>query len=61
MLESFGAYGLYFYVKEQFSNFVLRLDWRVARRDDNSGVFIRTPGPAVGAALDEAVAKGHEI
>jgi hypothetical protein len=61
VLESFGGYGLYFYVKEQLENFILKLDWRVARRDDNSGVFIRTPGPAVTAPLDAAVVQGHEI
>jgi len=31
VLETFGGYGLYWYVKEQFANFVLRLEWRVAR------------------------------
>ena len=61
VLESFGNYGLYFYVKEQFANFVLRLDWRVARREDNSGVFIRTPGPAVADPLNAAVGQGHEV
>jgi hypothetical protein len=61
MLESFGSYGLYFYVKEQFGNFILKLDWRLGRRDDNSGVFIRTPGPAAASPLDVAVSQGHEI
>jgi hypothetical protein len=61
VLESFGEYGLYFYVKEQFTNFILKLDWRVGRRDDNSGIFIRSPGPAVTDSLNAAVTKGHEI
>jgi choline dehydrogenase-like flavoprotein len=61
VLETFGSYGLYWYTKEQFANFILKLDWRVARRDDNSGVFIRTPGPAVADPLNAAVAQGHEV
>lgn len=61
VLESFGGYGLCFYTKAQFGNFVLRLEWRVARRDDNSGVFIRTPGAASSDPLNDAVNKGHEI
>lgn len=61
LLESSGGYGLYFYTKAQFGNFVLRLEWRVARRDDNSGVFIRTPGASSGDPLNDAVTKGHEI
>jgi choline dehydrogenase-like flavoprotein len=61
VLETFSGYGLYFYKAEQFANFVLKLDWRVGRRDDNSGVFIRTPGPGAADALNAAVAQGHEI
>ncbi|MDP8929937.1 MAG: DUF1080 domain-containing protein, partial [Actinomycetota bacterium] len=59
--ETFGGYGLYWYTKEQFSNFMLSLDWRVARIDDNSGVYIRIPPPDVPNALGEADSKGHEI
>ena len=61
VLETFNGYGLHFYTAEQFANFVLQLDWRVGRRDDNSGVFIRTPGPGAADALNAAVAQGHEI
>ena len=61
VLETFGGYGLYWYVKEQFANFVLRLEWRVARRDDNSGVYIRIPAPTVANPLLAADAQGHEI
>jgi choline dehydrogenase-like flavoprotein len=61
VLETFEAYGLSFYVKEQFKNFRLKLEWRVGRLDDNSGVYIRTPGPSVANALQEADNKGHEI
>ena len=61
VLETFDAYGLYFYTKEQFTNFVLKLQWRVARLDDNSGVYVRTPGPGVAGALQAADSQGHEI
>lgn len=36
-----NAYGIY-YAEEQFSDFVLKLDWRVSEKG-NSGVFIRVP------------------
>jgi choline dehydrogenase-like flavoprotein len=61
VLETLDGYGLYWYIKEQFTNFILKLEWRVGRRDDNSGIFIRIPVPSVPNALGEAVAKGHEI
>jgi hypothetical protein len=61
MLESIGFYGLYWYKKEPFSNFILRVDWRVGRGDDNSGVYIRVPDAGVPNALTEADSKGHEI
>ncbi len=61
LLETFDAYGLYWYIKEQFADFTLKLEWRVGRRDDNSGVYIRIPAPNVPNALQEADNKGHEI
>ena len=61
VMETAGWYGLYWYVKEQFANFVLSLDWRITRREENSGVYIRVPAPTVSNALQEADAKGHEI
>ncbi|TMB69721.1 MAG: DUF1080 domain-containing protein, partial [Deltaproteobacteria bacterium] len=47
--------------KEQFTNFILSLDWRISRREENSGVYIRIPAPNVPNALQEADAKGHEV
>ena len=35
------AYGMY-YEKEQFGDFILKIDWRVSEKG-NSGVFIRVP------------------
>lgn len=61
VLETFDAYGLCFYTKEQFTNFVLKLQWRVARFDDNSGVYVRTPGPWVAGALQAADSTGASL
>jgi len=61
VLETAGGYGLYFYTKDQLANFALWLEWRETRSGDNSGVFIRTPGPGVANALQQAVDLGHEI
>ena len=61
VLETSGWYGLYWYIKEQFSNFVLSLEWRISRREENSGVYIRIPAPTVANALQAADAQGHEI
>ena len=61
VMETQGWYGLYWYVKEQFANFVLSLDWRISRREENSGVYIRIPAPTVANALQQADSQGHEI
>jgi choline dehydrogenase-like flavoprotein len=61
VLETFDAYGLYWYMKEQFANFRLKLDWRVGRLDNNSGVYIRVPSPSGANSLQDADTKGHEI
>jgi choline dehydrogenase-like flavoprotein len=61
VLETQGGYGLYFYIKEQFANFRLWLEWRETHTGDNSGVFIRTPGANVANALQAAVDQGHEV
>ena len=61
VMETSGWYGLYWYMNEQFGNFVLSLDWRISRREENSGVFIRIPAPDVADALKQADTLGHEI
>jgi hypothetical protein len=61
VLETSGWYGLYWYMKEQFSNFVLSLEWRISRREENSGVYLRIPAPNVANALQAADAQGHEV
>src|SRR5262249_55982447 len=61
VLETYGWYGLYWYIKEQFSNFILSLQWRISRREENSGVYIRIPPPTVPNPLQQADSLGHEI
>jgi hypothetical protein len=61
VLETFGWYGLYWYTKESFGDFVLSVDWRITRREENSGVYIRIPAETVPNALQQADSMGHEI
>jgi hypothetical protein len=61
VLETSAWYGLYWYTKETFSDFTLTLQWRISRREENSGVYIRIPAPGVANALQAADAQGHEI
>lgn len=37
--------GVLWYTKEEFKNFILRLEWKIFSVDANAGVFIRTPQP----------------
>jgi hypothetical protein len=56
-LTSTGGLGLYWYSAKQFTNYSLKLDWKLAG-DDNSGVFVGFP-----ASTDpwSAVNNGYEI
>ncbi|MFC5940203.1 ThuA domain-containing protein [Micromonospora harpali] len=56
-LTSVGGMGLYWYSAKQFTNYSLKLDWRMAG-DDNSGVFIGFP-PSTDPW--SAVDNGYEI
>ena len=58
-IESRGGMGLLWYQRRTFSDFVLDLDWRVGRREDNSGVFVRFPDP--GGDPWAAVHHGYEV
>jgi hypothetical protein len=59
VLESRGGMGLLWYAERQFADFVLTVDWRVARSEDNSGVFLRFPDP--GDDPWSAVRDGYEV
>lgn len=59
LLVSEGGMGLLWYTEEKVGNAVLRVEYRVARPEDNSGVFVRiAERPA-----DEwyAVHQGYEV
>jgi type 1 glutamine amidotransferase len=57
-LVSRGGMGLLWHEKP-FKDFLLLLDWKVARREDNSGVFVRFPDPGNDPWV--AVNKGYEV
>ena len=40
-LQSEGGMGLLWYTKEKYKDFVLKVDWKISRGNDNSGVFVR--------------------
>ncbi|MFG1678102.1 ThuA domain-containing protein [Micromonospora sp. NPDC049282] len=56
-LTSVGGMGLYWYGAKQFTNYSLKLDWRLAG-DDNSGVFVGFPPSS---DPNSAVANGYEV
>jgi len=43
VLESHGGMGLFWYSVEQFSDFVLELEFKTSKHESNSGVFLRVP------------------
>src|SRR5919197_1488724 len=58
-LQSEGGMGLLWYTKRKYNDFVLKVDWKVSRRNDNSGVFIRFSNPDNDSMI--AVNTGYEI
>jgi len=44
-LRSEGGMGLLWYIKKKYKDFVLKIDWKVSRTDDNSGIFVRFSNP----------------
>jgi hypothetical protein len=65
MLITMGGMGLLWYSARQFGSFVLTVDWKVTKKSDNSGVFVRFPAPTVADDQDGdpqvAVSQGYEI
>jgi hypothetical protein len=63
-LESEGGTGLLWHTQEEFSDFVLKLDWRASSIDDNSGVFLRFPALGSSDPANDwrpAVDQGYEV
>lgn len=64
IIESVNGIGLLWYTKEQFADFILRVDWRATNPDDNSGIFIRFPALGNTDPANDwkvAVNQGYEI
>jgi hypothetical protein len=65
MLVTEGGMGLLWYSARQFGNFELQVDWRVTKKSDNSGIFVRFLAPTVsneaGGDLQVAINQGYEI
>lgn len=59
MLQSSGGMGLLWYTRKQFRDFVLKVDWKVLHITDNSGIFLRFPGPGDDPWV--AVNGGYEV
>jgi Domain of Unknown Function (DUF1080) len=58
-LQSEGGTGLLWYTKKKYNDFVLKLEWKVSKESDNSGVFVRFPYPDDNPSI--AVKEGYEI
>ncbi|NOU20288.1 MAG: DUF1080 domain-containing protein [Methyloglobulus sp.] len=64
IIESVDGIGLLWYTKQQFADFILKLDWRASNTDDNSGVFLRFPALGNSDPANDwklAVDLGYEI
>ncbi len=64
IIESAGGIGLLWFTKDQFDDFILRVDFRLSSPTDNSGVFIRFPALAKSDPANDwkpAVTEGYEI
>ncbi len=59
LLEPFGGMGLLWYDEQTFSDYVMRVDFRVKAPTDNSGVFVRFPDPQ--GDPGRPVNEGHEV
>jgi hypothetical protein len=65
MLMTMGGMGLLWYSARPFESFELTVDWKVTKKSDNSGVFVRFPALTVADDQDGdpqvAVSQGYEI
>jgi hypothetical protein len=59
LLQTEGGMGLLWYYKKKFKDFILKLEWKVSRKEDNSGVFVRFDDPQ--GDPWSAVKMGYEI
>lgn len=64
IIESVDGIGLLWFTKEQFDDFILRVDFRLNSPTDNSGVFIRIPALGTNDPANDwkpAVDQGYEV
>jgi len=59
IIESVGGAGLLWFTKEEFTDFILKVDWQIFSEFDNSGVYLRFP--ALGNDFQIADSQGYEI
>jgi hypothetical protein len=59
LLKTYGGMGLLWYCTKKFRDFVLRLEWKVCRKADNSGIFVRFSDPEDDPCI--AVKTGYEV
>ncbi|MCA6119190.1 DUF1080 domain-containing protein [Bradyrhizobium sp. WSM 1738] len=58
-IESYGGPGLFWYADRTFQDFLLLVEWRITRAEDNSGVFVRAP--PLTDSPQPAIERGYEI
>jgi choline dehydrogenase-like flavoprotein len=64
IIEAVDGIGLLWFTKEQFADFILRVDFRMSSGTDNSGVFIRFPALGNSDPANDwkpAATQGYEI
>jgi hypothetical protein len=59
VLRTRGGLGLLWYSAREFTDYELRLRWRVTAATDNSGIFVRFPDPGDDPGV--AINRGYEI
>jgi hypothetical protein len=59
-MEAVGGLGLLVYTKEEFTDFILRLQWRAPSLRNNSGIYVRLPNARLGS-FDQALTSGYEV
>jgi len=58
-LKSEDGMGLLWYTKKRYKNFILKIEWKVKHKSDNSGIFVRFSNPGNDPWI--AVNTGYEI
>ncbi len=59
VLRGDGGMGLLWYTRRSFRDFVLEVDFKVSRKEDNSGIFLRFPD--MPRTPWDAVQQGYEV